>query len=554
MSTPSNSCNNAGDVDKNDSEMTKSLSSKSRFAGYTKSVDMWALGCVTVFLLSGSPPFLDRSIEGCDQGPAMRLSLASLERGLETLGIGTFAKDFIRKLLVLEEGGRLNVKQALYHAWFTDGARQQEIERRYREAVKHWKRRTPKQALIEVLDTDDPRDSANSVKSSTKKVRKNVQIPVDPPYIPFPRRLSQTLFPKRDPRLPPIAEEVQAAIESDWPSTDGIIKSKSRTSSSLPPMSKKFTLSHRGTLVSPNRNGKVPKLDPTSKNIGKGTPALEDDKIRTPPFKASVPAKPAVVATVSAPPKGFSIFKDPRTTTSFYSKLDSTIGVLRESRSKSNIRRPFSPTAWNRIGSLPSARVSPSDGPGAKTVRDRGEMRTSSFFAEFSTDAQTDKDMATSLSQNLNIIQAAREVARDPGLEASEAPEDGCLEGTIADVPMDPRDPGHTRSGSPILGSFSPDTPPSVLLANSSAKLRPLHSKCRLGVSARNPKKRSRGSIFDFEDDEVSSERAAPVTVKVLDHQQPSKRRLAIQRQPVAEEAVVNETEDELDGDDSREE
>lgn len=81
---------------------------------YSKSVDMWALGCVLYTLLCGFPPFYDESIQVLTEKVA---------RGQYTFlspwwdDISKSAKDLISHLLTVDPDQRYSIKEFLAHPW-----------------------------------------------------------------------------------------------------------------------------------------------------------------------------------------------------------------------------------------------------------------------------------------------------------------------------------------------------------------------------------------------------------------------------------------------------
>lgn len=81
---------------------------------YSKSVDMWALGCVLYTLLCGFPPFYDESIQTLTEKVA---------RGQYTFlspwwdDISQSAKDLISHLLTVDPDKRYDIHQFLNHPW-----------------------------------------------------------------------------------------------------------------------------------------------------------------------------------------------------------------------------------------------------------------------------------------------------------------------------------------------------------------------------------------------------------------------------------------------------
>ena len=81
---------------------------------YSKSVDMWALGCVLYTLLCGFPPFYDESIEVLTEKVA---------KGQYTFlspwwdDISKSAKDLITHLLTVDPEKRFTIREFLEHPW-----------------------------------------------------------------------------------------------------------------------------------------------------------------------------------------------------------------------------------------------------------------------------------------------------------------------------------------------------------------------------------------------------------------------------------------------------
>lgn len=84
---------------------------------YSKSVDMWAMGCVLYTLLCGFPPFYDESINVLTEKVA---------RGYYTFlspwwdDISTSAKDLITHLLCVDPAQRFTIDEFLAHPWIRD--------------------------------------------------------------------------------------------------------------------------------------------------------------------------------------------------------------------------------------------------------------------------------------------------------------------------------------------------------------------------------------------------------------------------------------------------
>jgi serine/threonine-protein kinase RCK2 len=84
---------------------------------YSKSVDMWALGCVLYTLLCGFPPFYDESIQTLTEKVA---------RGQYTFlspwwdDISKPAQDLVSHLLTVDPDKRYDIKQFLSHPWIRE--------------------------------------------------------------------------------------------------------------------------------------------------------------------------------------------------------------------------------------------------------------------------------------------------------------------------------------------------------------------------------------------------------------------------------------------------
>lgn len=124
--------------------------------GYSKSVDMWSIGSITATILSGDVIFVDRNHPRYDLDP--RSVIVSLAAGCDLSildneyhpvwrKIENGPKDFIRKLLVLEEDERMSATEAITHSWFRTLL--DDAEKLYNLSVQHWTPREEKVQLVE---------------------------------------------------------------------------------------------------------------------------------------------------------------------------------------------------------------------------------------------------------------------------------------------------------------------------------------------------------------------------------------------------------------------
>ncbi|KAI9493565.1 kinase-like domain-containing protein [Zychaea mexicana] len=84
---------------------------------YSKSVDMWALGCVLYTLLCGFPPFYDESIQVLTEKVA-RGQYTFLSPWWDT--ISDAAKDLISHLLCIDPNERYTIDQFFEHSWMKE--------------------------------------------------------------------------------------------------------------------------------------------------------------------------------------------------------------------------------------------------------------------------------------------------------------------------------------------------------------------------------------------------------------------------------------------------
>lgn len=85
-----------------------------KMQGYNEQVDMWSVGVITYILLSGYPPFA-----GDSEATVLQ---AALDATFEFFSpewdqISTAAKDFIKRLIVVDPKSRMSAQQALNHHW-----------------------------------------------------------------------------------------------------------------------------------------------------------------------------------------------------------------------------------------------------------------------------------------------------------------------------------------------------------------------------------------------------------------------------------------------------
>ncbi|KAJ5495189.1 hypothetical protein N7539_000305 [Penicillium diatomitis] len=117
-----------------------------REKGYSKAVDMWAIGCTAAVLLVGDVHYnqFNRSYERAG---------AMLEADMEALRISPRPKDFMQRLLDVDESCRMDVKQALQHEWFTHASQAGWFIEKYHDAVEDWTPHVIGESIVIDLDS-----------------------------------------------------------------------------------------------------------------------------------------------------------------------------------------------------------------------------------------------------------------------------------------------------------------------------------------------------------------------------------------------------------------
>lgn len=154
--------------------------------GYSHAIDMWSIGTITALLLSGRQPF---GLEHESQMPeyqreklirdnAMRRNLSSLNASKGWQKAGPRAKDFVMKLLVVNEDQRLTATEALKHSWFANRHHCREFADLYRRATASWTPRSEGKRLIVDLDAKT-RDLPSELSSAPNGGELSIDDPID---------------------------------------------------------------------------------------------------------------------------------------------------------------------------------------------------------------------------------------------------------------------------------------------------------------------------------------------------------------------------------------
>ncbi|KAK4977363.1 hypothetical protein LTR28_007211 [Elasticomyces elasticus] len=190
--------------------------------GYSKAVDMWSIGCITAALVTGDVIFTDKTDPAYDTNPsavilnlAARCDLAIVDAGGSWEGIGHRAKDFVKRLLVLDEAKRMDVKQALEHPWFTNKHHAAEFEALYHRAIRNWKPRRKIFNVIEQMSTSHlghPAMDSELGEQVNHGTHSRYFAPARPSLPSFPH-LTASPVTRMPTTLPPIAEENKGNLE-----------------------------------------------------------------------------------------------------------------------------------------------------------------------------------------------------------------------------------------------------------------------------------------------------------------------------------------------------
>lgn len=229
---------------------------------YPLAIDMWSVGMVTVLLLFGVLPFNNYAGK-YDARLATNVDLKKLESSARWTRFGERPKSFTRGLLVRDEADRMTVKEALDHAWFSNAIHQTDFDELYQRTVKHIRPRVPSLPVIEFVKgkcnsiryLECSRKILSEPESQSRESSRSRNVPVEPPYKPFPRKMHEQggLWPKRR-KTRGMSEEVKEVIANDWLSD--ATKPVGRRGRSVPTGPAKFKKPNVPALVRSVTSGK----------------------------------------------------------------------------------------------------------------------------------------------------------------------------------------------------------------------------------------------------------------------------------------------------------
>jgi pheromone a factor receptor len=140
--------------------------------GYSAAVDMWSIGSITATLVTGDVPFTDRDHPDYEHNPEKVILAVASECNLSAIDdknhegwkqVGARPKDFIKRLLVLNEDKRMTAQEALAHPWFSHKSYAAEFDALYRRATRDWQPRKKVFSLVESISDV----ATNSINDST---------------------------------------------------------------------------------------------------------------------------------------------------------------------------------------------------------------------------------------------------------------------------------------------------------------------------------------------------------------------------------------------------
>eukprot|EP01084_Bolivina_argentea_P195582 335482_1 len=104
---------------------------------YNQSVDMWSLGVIIYILLCGFPPFFDVHNNAKTLYDLIKKGEYSFPSPFWD-NISEYAKDLIRKLLVVDSDKRMTAKKMLTHSWIINNGCNKRFGEKYVKQMSHW--------------------------------------------------------------------------------------------------------------------------------------------------------------------------------------------------------------------------------------------------------------------------------------------------------------------------------------------------------------------------------------------------------------------------------
>ncbi|CAI6333392.1 unnamed protein product [Periconia digitata] len=140
--------------------------------GYSKAVDLYSIGCIAAVLLSGTlllPSYSASRQGGFSPDTVQRVSplwdVSALDDEFDPMWryIGSRPKDFIKRLLVVQEDRRMTAVEALDHEWFSNKQHASEFRALYKRSIKDWKPHESTLDIIEELQEVNSQSESTSI-------------------------------------------------------------------------------------------------------------------------------------------------------------------------------------------------------------------------------------------------------------------------------------------------------------------------------------------------------------------------------------------------------
>lgn len=189
------------------------------------STDMYCIGVISALLLLGITTN-DARHASTSSRLTSEVTLKQIEQQGRWKNLSKNSKEFVTDLLDSQDSNRMSAAEALRRPWFPQSQPSIDFEELYQRAVSKWRPRMSTTPLVEFVA-----GRSNTIRSlkcaeyiidretQLREASRSRNIPVEPPYKPFPRRMhEQGGFWPRKRRARNISEEAEEAIARDWSS------------------------------------------------------------------------------------------------------------------------------------------------------------------------------------------------------------------------------------------------------------------------------------------------------------------------------------------------
>ena len=188
--------------------------------GYSKAVDMWSIGSLASAILTGDVIFINRNDPEFRANPKRVILTLAAQCNLEQMDesptwndVGHRARDFVRKLLVLNENQRLTAEEALQHRWFTVKRHRLLFESVYEKSIRGWHPSPKDLDIVEDLDVLLARTESQPTKSVAET--RVAPLTISSHFIPLKPNIEESTNPVRYHPYSVNAEEFEKEIQKD---------------------------------------------------------------------------------------------------------------------------------------------------------------------------------------------------------------------------------------------------------------------------------------------------------------------------------------------------